>query len=599
MATLPRPDRDPALNPVSAAVPTPDPARASASGGVHAFHATSTGAHRSKALAFAVLVASFCALAVVFNTEAHAAKKTVCTITVNSPDEKETFRASLPADQYEFVELVERGRPNWLESACRQGVRCDMLVISGHYDGGNEFFSDKIEAREYLPVDEMERVSCSDSCPGLFSNLKEVYLFGCNTLNASAVKSASAEISRSLVRSGHSKTDAERIARALGTRHAESSRDRMRLIFPEVPVIYGFSSVAPLGPQAAATLRAHFRAAGTAEVATGRASARLLGRFASNSMVVTSGMKDTDPQAAHRSDVCQFADDRLSPAQKTDFVHELFNREAAEARMFLERIERNAALLPEVPARPPALSAALERIAHDDKARSHFLALARDADEAPVRARMIDVAHQFGWLDDHERRVELVRVIADRLASNGLTSADVDLACTLNKDGALEQASSRDLPPASPGNVAHAAVLACMGSVDDRTRVLQALTSHDEASVQMAQVFLRHRPLADVAELREVTTGIGRMSAPAAKMRALEALARHQLSDREALEILARQFPYAESAGVQTAIAGVLIRSDYAALDKPELLQTIREHRIKPAEGADLVDVLIRRLQAP
>jgi hypothetical protein len=28
----------------------------------------------------------------------------------------------------------------------------------------------------------MEQASCSDSCPGVFAHLKEVYLFGCNTL---------------------------------------------------------------------------------------------------------------------------------------------------------------------------------------------------------------------------------------------------------------------------------------------------------------------------------------------------------------------------------------------------------------------------------
>ena len=94
---------------------------------------------------------------------AHAESRTVCTITVNSADEKEAFRRHLPSDQYQFVELVERDRPDWLESACRTGVRCDVLVISGHYDGGNEFFSDRIEAREFLPVAELERVSCSDS----------------------------------------------------------------------------------------------------------------------------------------------------------------------------------------------------------------------------------------------------------------------------------------------------------------------------------------------------------------------------------------------------------------------------------------------------
>ena len=93
-----------------------------------------------------------------------------------------------------------------------------MLVISGHYDGGNEFFSDQLEAREFLPVDELERVSCSDSCPGLFSHLKEVYLFGCNTLNPEPQSSASAEIVRSLVREGHSPKEAERQLRVAGRR---------------------------------------------------------------------------------------------------------------------------------------------------------------------------------------------------------------------------------------------------------------------------------------------------------------------------------------------------------------------------------------------
>ena len=84
-------------------------------------------------------------------------KKTVCTITVNSSNEKEAFRRSLPADKYRFVELVEKGRPDWLASACHQGIRCDVLVISGHYDGRDVFYSDQPGVREFLPVDEMER----------------------------------------------------------------------------------------------------------------------------------------------------------------------------------------------------------------------------------------------------------------------------------------------------------------------------------------------------------------------------------------------------------------------------------------------------------
>ena len=83
---------------------------------------------------------------------AMAGKQTVCTITVNSADEKNAFRRFMPESKYEFVELVERNRPDWLASACQKAVSCNVLVISGHCDGGNEFFSDQLEASEFLPA---------------------------------------------------------------------------------------------------------------------------------------------------------------------------------------------------------------------------------------------------------------------------------------------------------------------------------------------------------------------------------------------------------------------------------------------------------------
>ena len=55
--------------------------------------------------------------------DARAEPQTVCTITVNSPDEQATFRRYLPPERFTFVELVERGRPDWLESARRAGIR--------------------------------------------------------------------------------------------------------------------------------------------------------------------------------------------------------------------------------------------------------------------------------------------------------------------------------------------------------------------------------------------------------------------------------------------------------------------------------------------
>jgi voltage-gated potassium channel Kch len=536
-------------------------------------------------------------LAAAWAHDALADKKTVCTITVNSPDEKETFRRSLPQDEFQFVELVERGRPDWLASACTRGVRCDVLLISGHFDGGTEFYSDRQDAREFLPVEEMERASCSESCPGLFSQLKEVYLFGCNTLNAEAMRSASAEIGRSLVRAGHSQADADRLSRDLDERHGESNRDRMRHIFKDVPVIYGFSSKAPLGPTAAPMLNRYFQTASAGEIGSGRPSSKLLGLFTPSSMSVSAGLTDADPDAGFRRDVCHFSDDRLSSAQKVGFVHELLNRDMAEVRMFLDHIERYSASLNETERQAPSVQRALEEIARDEAARARYLEFARDADEPSVRARMIGLARSLGWLSPTGQREEIIRMIGEELAGNAVSSADVELVCALNKDHGLDHELDRlHVAPARAGSVAHSAMLACLGSAEAHARVLRALASANDDDVQIARIYLHHRPITDPAELRAVATEIAKMSGSDAQVHALDTLASYRLSDRESLETLTRLFPLAKSVNVQRAIAGILIRSDYQTIAGPELVRVLREHRLKSPEGQDVIDALIRRL---
>jgi len=539
-------------------------------------------------------------LAAIWTQSVGAEKRTVCTITVNSADEKEIFRRSLPPDKFQFVELVQQGGSDALESACRRGVRCDVLLISGHHDGESGFFSDRVDAREFLSVDEMERVSCSESCSGVFSQLKEVYLFGCNTLNADPVKSASGEVMRSLVRAGHSRADAERLARSLSDRHANSTREQMRLIFHNVAAIYGFSTVAPLGATAGSVLSRYFRSGGAGEVGSGHANAKLLKHFAAHSMVVASGLKASDPQAAYRRDVCQFSDERLSAAQKLRFVHQLLGGEMAEVRMFLDRIEKYFASLTNSDRQVALVAQALEEIVRDKTARARYLEFARDADQAAIRARMVELAHRLGWLSSTEKRAELVQMISDQLARNAVGAAEVDLVCSLNKTHELDQELPGLRARAMPEDkVGHAGVMACLGDAQAHTRVLQALTSANDEEMQIAEAYLHQRPIADVNELRALTTAITRMNGSRTQVRALDTLARQRLADPETLEALTRLFARADSVGVQTAIAGILLRSDHAAIVRPELVQTLRQHRLKSSAGEDAIDVLIRRLEPP
>jgi hypothetical protein len=371
----------------------------------------------------------------------------------------------------------------------------------------------------------------------------------------------------------------------------------MRQIFKDVPVIYGFSSKAPLGATAGPLLERYLQAGGAAEVSSGRPSAKLLTLFGPTSMVAARGATDADPNAGYLRQSCRFVDSRESTADKLRFVHQLLDGEMAEVRMFLEPIEKVVSALDASTRATPAVAEALHGIAHDGAARERYLAFARDADELSTRTRMLGVAGELGWLSAAQQRAEMVRALDERLARSTTTAADVDLVCTLNRDGALD-ALLTDLKVTPSRSVAQSALLACLGSEPARARVLQALTSPSDDDVQMAQVYLRHRPIVDPAELRVLAAGITRMQGSDAQIRALDTLAKQQLDDRESLEALAGLFPQARSIGVQRAIAGILIRSDYRAIARPELVRLLRERRLKSPDGEDVIDVLVRRMQA-
>lgn len=526
-------------------------------------------------------------------------KQTVCTITVNSPDEQASFRRHLPESRYRFVELVERGRPDWLASSCRKAVACDVLIVSAHFDGGNNFFSDQLEASEYLTVDELERVSCSDSCPTLFSRLKEVYLFGCNTLNPAPLSSASAEIVRGLVREGHSPQAAERYLRSLVATHGESSRDRMRQVFKDVPLIYGFSSSAPLGPVAGSVLERYFRGGGAREVGRGRVSRSLLGRFAPFSLSAAAGMTDRDPHIAARRDMCQFTDDRLSNATRLAFVHQLMQRPPGEARLYLDRIQRLTTALDDTARQAPAVAEVLDSIASDAAARARFLEEARGSEQPPVRVRLLDVARDLGWLTQDQLWQERALMLGELQARPTVGVAEVNLACRLNEEHELDGAFNRRVQPGSAADdVAHAAMRACLGSAEGHARTLAGLVSAQESDVQIAQAYLRQRPITDAAELRRVAAQIVGMAPGDAQVRALETLGRHYVSDAEVVDLLVQLFAQTPSAAVQNAIAGILIRADRRSFARAQLVDTLRARR-QPGPAATMVDALIEHLQQP
>jgi hypothetical protein len=530
-----------------------------------------------------------------------SALKTVCTVTINSSDEKDAFMRHLPRGEYWHVELVQRGQADWLNAARRSGVVCDALIISGHFDDGNEFYTDHHDDREFLTVHELQNASCSAPAKGLFSQLKEVYLFGCNTLKSEPRYSASAEVMRSLLRSGHSSTDAERASALLSERYGQSNRDRLRHIFKDVPVLYGFSSKAPLGRTAGPLLERYFQSAPAGEVASGRVSPTLLKLFGPSSMIAVAGLTQTDPHEGFQRDVCGFADERPSQVQRLAFLHQVLQRDVTQVRMMLDQLERYVGSITPAQRLLPDVAAALLAIEQDHSSRDRFLTFARDADEAVVSSRMMVLARNLNWLSPTQERAELLRLITVRMANNSLGLPEVDLVCA--SSAARDPAEAQQvlaMGAARSGKLAHSAVLACLGSPQAHERTVLALTSTRDDDIAIAQAYLRHRPLAGVTELRSVTAGIGRMRAGEAQVRALETLARQRVADPQSLQEIADLFPLARSLDAQRAIAGILIRADHRSLARTDLLRSLQQYRLKSSNGdggVDVIDALIRMLQ--
>ena len=178
------------------------------------------------------------------------AKYKVCSITINSADEIEVFKQQLGTQDFEFIELVPlsiESRPNnihWFTNACKQGHKCDILVISGHF--GGLFFGEK--NNYILPVDIMEKQSCSGSCAGLLSNVKEVFLFGCYTLaNKRSRQRTPEQHLEVLLHYNYARDMAETVVAGIYLPFGLSFEHQMQLAFSGGSSIYGFTELSPLG----------------------------------------------------------------------------------------------------------------------------------------------------------------------------------------------------------------------------------------------------------------------------------------------------------------------------------------------------------------
>ena len=243
-------------------------------------------------------------------------KKTVCSITVNSDNEREAFRKFLP--NFRHVELLgqpededacvyrtklegyspedarnqcaarmkseaqcqireKRKNPSlrhwdalqmcsehfrvrddfWLDRACgNEDLRCDVVVVSGHFAGtflGSSGYD--------IGLSSLADRSSAKTCTGLFQSAKDVFLFGCNTLGQHGDDRgrSTSDYREVLVSDGLDPADAQRVSAQRHTDFGPTFRQQMQKLFPNAHHIVGYSAGAPTGDNVSGTLSSFLR----------------------------------------------------------------------------------------------------------------------------------------------------------------------------------------------------------------------------------------------------------------------------------------------------------------------------------------------------
>jgi hypothetical protein len=452
-----------------------------------------------------------------------ATRRTVCTISFNGSDEVDAFRAFLPPDEFEFVDLAPDATPGgdsrrtWLLDACRPDVQCDVVIYAGEFAG--RFFGTRPFA---LAVQEMEEAACQPRCDGLFHHAQEVYLLGCNTLaTKNEDRRTPAEYLQVLLDHGFDRASAENVVALRYGPLGPSFREALRRTFAGVPRLYGFSSVAPKSEYTVPMIASYLRTKGDytrwLDDAQGRSDANpeLVRAFHGTALTQTTGLAPSEPAATDRDAVCALYDEHGSVLDRLRIARDVMSQEN-----FLAFVPTLGVFLARHPAQqlaPPA-RAVFADIQGLDGARDEVLGLVRDLDVSALKLELAHFSLEMGWMTSGELRRVAVDGARDLLA-RPLTSDVIDVMCEITKRVDLgTEFGSDDFSSGIFGLAEGVRLVDCLHPVDTRVnaRLAAALDAADPSlRLWAAYALSRRLPL----DARTLTRLAGYLNDPLPDLR--------------------------------------------------------------------------------
>ncbi len=309
-----------------------------------------------------------------------SSKKNLCTVTINSNNESELFKRNLSPSDWNFIELApksaETASKNWFNEACQQNIRCDVLVISGHFAGS--FFGN---TNLKLSMEDLERNSCDQKCDGILKQPREVFLFGCNTLASKEKDSRSPEeYMQVLLGDGFSTEQASQIVSFRYSGFGDSYKQRMTQVFATTPRIYGFSSIGPSGSTVEPMLQSylHTNAKDYADYGTyvsksgTKTNLQLSLALDSTSLTQATGAIPLLKYADEKP-YCYIRNEQRSSVDKLRYIQNLF--QTGHAIKILPHIEEFLQQLKNKKTLSPEEQNILTELATDQKLKSDLIAL--------------------------------------------------------------------------------------------------------------------------------------------------------------------------------------------------------------------------------
>lgn len=363
-------------------------------------------------------------------------KFTICAITINSDDEKKLFSAEAnknPAKFNPVVELTDFGGSDWFNKACQSGIRCDQLVISGHFAGS--FFG---ETGKSLPLEDIEKAGCSNKCKNILSDPYEVFLFGCNTLAGKSEDHRTPEqYLQVLLADNIPLAEASMIVEARYGAVGDSFKAGMQRAFSgEKKKLYGFDSVGPSGKNVKGFLQNYFSKTNQAAQLEKLQAKRMLDKVDESNKMLATSLKTTafvECEAGDMNDpvmkkICSLKDENLSVDNKLALVTELMGSE--NYLMYLPGINK---FLQENP--PKSFNEAQKKefsaLTNNEVMKGQVLSLIDKTKTLGLKAEWMGFAMNLGYMDEAQMKEGLKKEVA-RSFTKPLTDADVDVFCSLD-----------------------------------------------------------------------------------------------------------------------------------------------------------------------